>query len=81
MPPAAGPARIERMKRFLLFAIRVYKMIFSPFLGRQCRFWPTCSDYTAQAIEKYGAGRGLYLGARRLLKCHPFHAGGVDPVP
>jgi putative membrane protein insertion efficiency factor len=69
------------MKRFLLVGILIYKKIFSPFLGRHCRFWPTCSDYTAQAIEKYGAGRGLLLGARRLLKCHPFHAGGVDPVP
>ena len=47
------------MKRLFLFLIRVYKKLFSPVLGRHCRFWPTCSDYTAQAIEKYGAGRGL----------------------
>jgi uncharacterized protein len=69
------------MKRLFLFLIKVYKKLLSPVLGRHCRFWPTCSDYTAQAIEKYGAGHGLFLGLRRLLKCHPFHAGGVDPVP
>ena len=69
------------MKPLFLFLIKVYKKLFSPVLGRHCRFWPTCSDYTAQAIEKYGAGRGLFLGLRRLLKCHPFHAGGVDLVP
>jgi putative membrane protein insertion efficiency factor len=69
------------MKRLFLFLIKVYKKLLSPVLGRHCRFWPTCSDYTAQSIEKYGAGRGLFLGLRRLLKCHPFHAGGVDPVP
>jgi uncharacterized protein len=81
MPGGVLSPKNERMKDFFLFLIRVYKKIFSPFLGRHCRFWPTCSDYTAQAIEKYGAAKGLWLGAKRLFKCHPFHAGGVDPVP
>ncbi len=69
------------MKDVLLFLIRIYKRVFSPFLGNHCRFWPTCSDYTFQAIEKYGAAKGLFLGVKRLFRCHPFHAGGVDPVP
>ena len=53
----------------------------SPALPPSCRFVPTCSEYARQAIEKYGARRGTYLAVRRLLKCHPFHKGGYDPVP
>jgi putative membrane protein insertion efficiency factor len=69
------------MKRFFLFLIKVYKKVFSPFLGSHCRFYPTCSDYMYQAVGKYGLSRGIFLGLKRLLKCHPFHAGGLDPVP
>ena len=69
------------MKKLLLLLIRIYKKTLSPLLGRHCRFWPTCSEYTSEAVVKYGAAKGLALGAKRLLKCHPFHAGGVDPVP
>jgi putative membrane protein insertion efficiency factor len=69
------------MKRALLVAIRMYQALLSPILGRGCRFYPTCSVYTYEAIEKYGIVRGIGLGAKRLLRCHPFHAGGVDPVP
>lgn len=61
--------------------IKGYKMTLSPLLGRHCRFLPTCSEYTYEAVEKHGAARGAYLGLRRILKCHPFHAGGHDPVP
>ncbi len=68
------------MKVVLIFLIRVYQLLISPILPPSCRFTPTCSDYTMQAIEKYGALRGIYLGARRLLRCHPFHPGGYDPV-
>lgn len=69
------------MKQAALLAIRVYQLIFSPFLGRQCRFYPSCSDYTREAIDKYGLLKGISLGGRRLLRCHPFHPGGVDHVP
>lgn len=69
------------MKKAFLFLITIYKKTLSPLLGNQCRFLPTCSEYTYGAIEKYGAARGIVLGARRLLKCHPFHGGGYDPVP
>jgi hypothetical protein len=68
------------VKVVLIFLIRVYQLLISPILPPSCRFTPTCSDYTMQAIEKYGALRGIYLGARRLLRCHPFHPGGYDPV-
>jgi putative membrane protein insertion efficiency factor len=69
------------MKRTVLFLIKAYKVLMSPLLGRHCRFVPTCSDYAYQAIEKFGIHRGIYMGMRRILKCHPFHEGGLDPVP
>lgn len=69
------------MKKALLLLIRLYKKALSPLLGSHCRFWPTCSEYAYGAIEKHGTGRGIILGAKRLLKCHPFHSGGYDPVP
>lgn len=69
------------MKRLALILIRLYKKMISPLLGTHCRFYPTCADYTCQAIEKYGFLRGAGLGFRRLLRCHPFHAGGLDPLP
>lgn len=69
------------MKRVLLWLIRFYQRQISPGLPPSCRFTPTCSEYARQAIEKYGALKGTYLAVRRLLKCHPFHPGGYDPVP
>jgi putative membrane protein insertion efficiency factor len=69
------------MRRFLLIAIRIYQLTLSPFLGRSCRFVPTCSCYAAQAIERFGASRGAWLGLRRVLRCHPWHEAGYDPVP
>jgi putative membrane protein insertion efficiency factor len=68
------------VKVVLIFFIRGYKLLISPLLPPSCRFTPTCSEYAMQAIEKYGALRGVYLAARRLLRCHPFHSGGYDPV-
>jgi putative membrane protein insertion efficiency factor len=69
------------MKKLVLLMIRAYQLLLSPFLGRQCRFYPTCSSYTREAIEKRGLLKGILLGGKRLLKCHPFHPGGVDLVP
>ena len=68
------------MRKIFIFLIRFYQKAISPFLGRRCRFYPTCSEYTKQAVEKYGALKGLYLGLIRILKCHPFHKGGYDPL-
>jgi len=69
------------MKTFLLFLIRCYQIILSPLLPRVCRFEPSCSQYACQAIVKYGVMKGGYLALCRILRCHPFHPGGVDPVP
>jgi putative membrane protein insertion efficiency factor len=67
--------------KFLLLLLRGYKLCISPFLGQHCRFYPSCSDYAQQAIVDHGAARGIVLAGRRLCKCHPWHAGGFDPVP
>ena len=67
--------------KLLLVLIRCYKYAISPLLGQNCRFFPSCSDYTAQAIEKYGALKGSGLALKRILKCHPWNPGGIDPVP
>lgn len=69
------------MKAVLLLVIRVYQYLFRPLLGANCRFYPSCSDYASEAIQRHGAGRGSWLALRRLLRCHPYHPGGVDPVP
>lgn len=69
------------MKRILIGLIAAYRVLLSPLLGPSCRFYPTCSAYAAEAIEKHGAPRGTWLALKRISKCHPWHAGGVDPVP
>ncbi|HEX8089897.1 MAG TPA: membrane protein insertion efficiency factor YidD [Blastocatellia bacterium] len=68
------------MKFVLISLLRVYKAVISPLLPPSCRFTPTCSEYAMEAVKKYGALRGMYLGVRRVLRCHPFHPGGFDPV-
>lgn len=68
-------------KSFALFLIRMYKMLISPLLPASCRFVPTCSQYTYEAIERYGVLKGSWMGAKRISRCHPWHPGGYDPVP
>lgn len=69
------------MRRFLILLVRGYRLLLSPWLGQHCRFHPTCSVYAETAIARHGALRGSWLALRRLGRCHPWHAGGVDPVP
>ncbi len=69
------------MRRLVLGLIRAYQRFLSPLLGSNCRFYPTCSHYTYQAVEKYGVLRGGWLGIKRIARCHPFNPGGFDPVP
>ena len=69
------------MKTLLLALIRIYKYAISPLFGRRCRFFPSCSEYTAEAVEKFGACKGVYLGLKRISRCHPWNPGGFDPVP
>ena len=68
------------MKAILVFLLRSYQRVLSPLLPPACRFTPTCPAYALEAVQKYGALRGSYLALRRLLRCHPFHPGGYDPV-
>jgi hypothetical protein len=65
----------------LIAIIRFYKFFISPLLGSNCRFYPSCSSYSIEALQRHGAIIGSYLSLKRLLKCHPFHQGGIDPVP
>jgi len=68
-------------RRLLAAPIRAYRYLLSPWLGSSCRFEPTCSRYALDAIDRHGAAAGAYLAARRVLRCHPWCDGGVDPVP
>jgi hypothetical protein len=68
-------------QKIVLGTIRVYQRVLSPLLGSNCRFYPTCSHYTYEAIAKYGVRKGGWMGLRRIGRCHPWHAGGFDPVP
>jgi putative membrane protein insertion efficiency factor len=69
------------IRRPLVLVVRLYQRLVSPMLPAACRFHPSCSSYAATAVERHGALRGGWLAARRLLRCHPYHPGGIDPVP
>ncbi|WP_119630992.1 membrane protein insertion efficiency factor YidD [Methylocaldum marinum] len=69
------------MQAVLVFLIKLYQYLISPWVGQHCRFHPTCSSYALTAIRRFGSVRGSYLAVRRLLRCHPWHKGGIDPVP
>lgn len=68
------------MNKFLIIIVKLYRKYISPVKPQTCRFYPTCSEYSLQALEKYGAEKGSYLSAKRILKCHPFNPGGYDPL-
>lgn len=71
------------MKKIIIKAIKIYQKVISPiiqFKGIHCKYYPTCSEYTKQAIEKYGIIKGMYLGTKRILRCNPFSKGGYDPL-
>jgi putative membrane protein insertion efficiency factor len=78
---AISPPGATRPARALAAVFGAYKRFVSPLLPPACRFSPTCSDYAREAVASHGVRRGLSLAARRLARCHPFHAGGHDPVP
>jgi len=69
------------MRSLIKAVIQAYRWLISPLLGPNCRFYPSCSEYALEALDRHGALRGSWLAARRLLRCHPFHPGGYDPVP
>ena len=68
------------LKRSIILMVRGYQIFISPIMPGKCRFYPTCSTYFIQAVEKYGPFKGSLLGIKRILKCHPFHEGGYDPL-
>lgn len=69
------------LKSFLIKLITLYQLTLSLFIGQQCRFYPTCSQYTRDAIERHGSIKGIGMGVKRICSCHPWHEGGYDPVP
>ena len=69
------------MRTLIRYFIRAYQLVLSPLLGPRCRFYPSCSQYALEAVASHGALRGLWLAARRVGRCHPWHPGGVDLVP
>ena len=69
------------ISKLLITLIKAYRLVLSPWLGQQCRFHPTCSQYALQAVEQHGPYRGSWLAVKRLASCHPWHAGGIDHVP
>lgn len=71
----------NRVENIINKAIKVYRVAISPFIGNHCRFFPSCSQYCEQAIAQWGIIRGLGLACARICRCHPFHPGGIDPVP
>ncbi len=69
------------LQRFVLLLVRFYQLFISPALPPHCAHTPTCSHYMMEAVQRHGVGRGIWLGVKRLLRCHPFSKGGYDPVP
>lgn len=86
MRPAGIPGTLVRLaesglRQGLMLLIRAYQLLLSPLLGPRCRFYPSCSSYCREALETHGLVTGLWLGLKRILRCHPYCEGGLDPVP
>jgi putative membrane protein insertion efficiency factor len=79
--PSSGSDRLSSQVKIALLLLRGYKLLISPLFTGSCRFFPSCSDYAAEAVARFGVGRGSWLALTRLARCHPFCAGGHDPVP
>lgn len=69
------------MAKILIFLVKIYQLCLTPFLGKNCRFFPTCSEYSIEALKTHGALKGTWLTFKRIIKCGPWHHGGYDPVP
>jgi len=69
------------MRKIIEWLLRIYQWVVSPYLGSHCRYTPSCSEYMLEAVHKHGSARGVWMGLRRLSRCHPWHEGGHDPVP
>jgi len=69
------------MRKIVIFFIRIYQTIISPYIAPSCRYTPTCSHYSMEAVQRFGIFKGLWLSIRRISRCHPWHEGGYDPVP
>lgn len=81
-PAVVAPTGLAAVPRFLLIlGVRLYQVALSPLLGGSCRYYPSCSAYAIEALERHGAARGSWLAIRRIGRCHPFRPGGYDPVP
>ena len=72
---------VAAVQRILILAVKTYRLLLSPFLGNNCRYYPTCSEYAVTAIDRHGTVRGSWLAVKRIGRCHPWHSGGIDPVP
>jgi putative membrane protein insertion efficiency factor len=81
LPLCAASHGSAELKSVLISLVRGYQLLISPVLGNNCRYLPSCSAYTLEAMHKWGPWRGLWMGLKRVGRCHPFHAGGYDPVP
>lgn len=80
-PIEGGAARVGPTARVEIAAVRVYQWTIRPFIGANCRFWPSCSEYAVEALRMHGAATGSVMAAKRILRCNPWNEGGVDPVP
>jgi uncharacterized protein len=81
LPVSAATTKGSVLVRVMRALVRGYQVALSPYFGTQCRFYPTCSAYAMEALDRHGAARGSWLSLRRLCRCHPLHSGGFDPVP